>query len=155
MSGLSDTEPSHQSVREAVTATGDAELDSLIDSAESYVLRPARLQGDVFALFHVVLLEVSHPMGVLLAVDRGTGRALVTSGEPDAVREVVAADPGLAEPHAVWELVRSPPMDGELLDAVSIRPGRYEFRVRDRETGAVRRLALSLSDRGSTWREAG
>jgi hypothetical protein len=157
MSGRQESEPSHASVRDAVVATGDPELALWTDSAQSYVLRPARPQGEKFQLFHVVLVDVPHAMGFLLAVDRATGRARVTSGEPDAVREVVDADPSLAEPAVVWDLVRAPPRDGELLEATSTPADdrRYEFRVRDRETGEIQRWALSLSDRGSTFGPAG
>lgn len=153
-------DPSPEAVRDAVASTGDPELASLTTSADSFVLRPASLQGGQMQLFNVVLLDVPHPMGFLIAVDRSTGRAVVTSGRPDAVRQVIATDPRLGEPSAVWELIRVPPMDGDLLEA-ALAEGedvldtgagrRYEFRVRDRDTGVVQRWALSFSARGSTW----
>lgn len=160
MTGIGERDPSPEAVREAVASTGDPELASLTASAGSYVLRPASLQGRRMKLFNVVLLDVSHPMGFLLAVDRSTGKAVVTSGRPDAIRQVVATDPGLGEPSAVWELIRVPSRDGELLeDALAHEDAsdldadrRYEFRVRGRETGTVQRWALSLSNRGSTWK---
>ncbi|MGH3801619.1 MAG: hypothetical protein ACRDTD_16100 [Pseudonocardiaceae bacterium] len=160
MTGIGEWDPSPEAVRDAVASTGDPEIASLTASVDSYVLRPASLQGGQMQLFNVVLLNVPHPMGFLLAVDRSTGRAVVTSGRPDAVRQVVATDPGLGKPSAVWELIRVPPMDGDLLEAALAQgedvsdPGasrRYEFRVRDRDTGAVQRWALLLSDRGSAW----
>jgi hypothetical protein len=142
-------EPSHEQVRRAVQATGDPELLALTSRPEAYVLRPAAMQAREFDVFHVVLVEVAHATGFVLASRPGDVR--VTSGQPRNVAAVLAADPGLGDPGAVWELVRDPPLDGELIDAERTAPGRYAFHIRDRVSGAERRLALVLDAEPPTF----
>jgi len=152
-------EPSPDAVRDAVTATGDPELAALTAEPGSYVLRPAPRQGERTRLFHVMPVATAHPMAFMIAVDGDSGRATVTTGRPDAVREVVAADPALRTPDAVWELIRDEQHGGlvaaELAGGAAGGEGRYEFRVRDRDTDGVVRWRLQLSGHGSTWQRAG
>ena len=136
-------EPSDDAVREAIEAHGDVELSALTAGAGSYVLRPASAQGERFSLYHVILVEVPHPMSVLLAVSED--RTVVTSGRPEVVAEVVSADPGLRAPEIVWDLLRGGPLDGRLDDAVLAGPESYEFTVRDDATDEVSRWRFTLA----------
>lgn len=147
-------EPSHESVRRAVEETGDPELLALTASPESYVLRPSAVQGHEFEVFQVLIVDVDHPMGFVLVSDRASGEAKVTSGQPRSVEAVISGDEILADPSTVWELIRDPPLDGELLEAGRTASGGYEFRVRERDGGAVRRLALTLGGDAATWKPA-
>ena len=150
MSRTPDPFPPDEVVRDAVASTGDPELASLTASPSSYVLRPAEVQGEHTRLFNVVLLEVPHAMGFLLAIDDATGIAIVTSGQPDSVCRLIASDPVLAEPSTVWSLIRGAGVDGQLIDAALV-DHHYEFRIRDRDTGDIERWVLSLSHAGCTW----
>jgi hypothetical protein len=151
-------EPSPETVRDAVAATGDPELAALVPTRESFVLRTAPRQGDRVGLFLVVPVEVAHPLAFMIAVDARSSRATVTTGRADAVREVLAADPSLRAPDAVWDLIRDERHGALEAAEVVAGPGegadRYEFRARDRDTGDVARWRLELSDAGSTWQRA-
>jgi hypothetical protein len=136
-------EPSDDVVREAIEARGDVELSTLTAGAGSYVLRPASAQGERFSLYHVILVEVPHPMSVLLAASED--QTVVTSGRPEVVAEVVSADPALRAPDVVWDLLRGAPLDGRLDEAVLAGPERYEFAVRDDATDERSRWRFTLA----------
>ena len=78
-------EPSDETVREALATHGDPELSRLTSGDGSFVLRPASTQGERFALYHVILVEVPHPMSVMLAASED--ETLITSGRPEAVED--------------------------------------------------------------------
>jgi hypothetical protein len=139
-------EPSDETVRQAIAAYGDPELSRLTSGDGSFVLRPASAEGESFALYHVILIEVPHPMSVMLAASEG--EALITSGRPAVVADVVARDPGLRDAAAVWDLIRGGPLDGHLQESGLAGPGRYEFTVRDDATDEVSRWRLTLSPPG-------
>jgi hypothetical protein len=139
-------EPSDETVREAIAALGDPELSRWTSGDSSFVLRPARAQGERFALYHVILVEVAHPMSVMLAANEE--EALITSGRPEVVADIVERDPGLRDAAAVWDLVRGGPLDGHLQEAELAGPGRYEYTVRDDATDELSRWRLTLSPPG-------
>ncbi len=138
------SEPSDATVREAIAAQGDPELSALTAGESSFVLREASAQGDRFSLYHVILVEVPHPMSVMLAVDED--RTVVTSERPEVVAEIVDADPALREPETVWDLIRGGPMNGRL-EAASADAGTYAFTVRDDATDALSRWRFTLATR--------
>jgi len=152
MAEIWESPPSPDAVRAAVAETGDPELAAWTARPGSFVLRPAERQGSRTALFHVVLVEVPHAMGFLVAVDPASGRVTVTSGRPEAVRRVIATDPALGDPASVWELIRGGAAQGDLVDAARTGEG-YEFRVRDRDTGEVGGWAFSPS--ATSWTPVG
>jgi hypothetical protein len=136
-------EPSDDVVREAIERYGDAELSALTAGASSYVLRPASVQGERFSLYHVILVEVPHPMSVLLAASEG--QTVVTSGRPEVVAEIVDADPALRAPETVWDLLRGGALNGRLDEGVLVGPERYEFAVRDDASDELSRWRFTLS----------
>jgi hypothetical protein len=136
------SEPTDDAVRAAIAAYDDPEITRLTADPGSFVLRPVSVQGDRFALYHVILLEVPHPMSVLLAVDGDD--AVITSGRPRVVAEIVERDPSLGEAATVWDLIRGGPVDGHLQDASSA-DAVYEFAVRDDKTDELRRWRLELA----------
>jgi hypothetical protein len=139
-------EPSDRTVRDAIAAYGDPEISRLTAGEHSFVLRPASTGGERFATYHVILVEVPHPMSVMLAA---TGdEAVITSGRPEIVADVVERDPGLRDAATVWDLIRGGPADGRLEEAELAGPGRYEFTVRDDATGERTRWRLTLSPAG-------
>jgi hypothetical protein len=137
---------SDQTVREAIAAYGDPELSRLTAGDGSFVLRPADVGGERFALFHVILIEVPHPMSVMLAASEDEAR--ITSWRPGVVAELLERDPALRDANTVWQLIRGGPLDGHLEDAELAEPGRYEFTVRDDTTDALDRWRLVLSPPG-------
>jgi hypothetical protein len=140
------SEPSDQTVRDAIAAYGDPEISRLTAGDHSFVLRPASTAGERFATYHVILVEVPHPMSVMLvATDE---EAVITSGRPEVVADVVERDPGLGDAATVWDLIRGGPLDGRLEEAGLAGPGRYEFTVRDDATGERGRWRLTLSPPG-------
>jgi hypothetical protein len=153
--------PTHAQIEAAITATGDPALAGLTSEPGSYVLRRLALQGETVELLTLVFVEVAHPMSVILATDRQTGRARVTSGQPDAVREVVASDPSLAAPAAVWELIRPFGTDAHLINArfgENAADGsrlRYVFDVRSRDEETVETWTLTLAAGTSTLERPG
>jgi hypothetical protein len=149
-------EPSDETVRDAVAATADPQLGALIAGPKSYVLRLAKLAGRRLAFFHVILLNVAHPAGFLLAFDPRSGRTEVTSQRPDAVAWVLSLEPELAAPETVWELIREPSTPQRLIKAHLEDSGdsdarRYLFDVED-GSGLSARWSLSLTDGGQFTR---
>jgi hypothetical protein len=144
--GVPVSEPSDQTVRDAIAAYGDPEISRLTAGDHSFVLRPASTAGERFATYHVILVEVPHPMSVMLATSED--EALITSGRPAIVAEVVERDPGLRDAATVWDLIRGGPLDGHLAEAELAGSGRYEFTVRDSATDELSRWRLTLSPPG-------
>jgi hypothetical protein len=145
-------EPSDVAVRSAVAATGDPQLQALIAAPASYVLRPSNLTGQSLTFYHVILVNVAHPVGFLIAFDPESGRTEVTSQRPEAVIWVVSAEPELA-PEGVWELVRDPSSQQRLIEAHVEEDGaarRYFFDV-EQDLKAVTRWSLTLADHGQ-WK---
>jgi hypothetical protein len=106
-----DTMLSHTQVTQAVQATGDLELASWVESPDSYVTRPVTMNELAnHQLFRVMPESVSHPMSFLVAVHKESGRAAVTTSNPDAVASLLAGEPGLAQsaelPERVYQLIR-------------------------------------------------
>jgi hypothetical protein len=130
-----------ETVRAAIARHGDPEISMLTADDGSFVLRDAG-QGERFALHHVIFVNVPHPMSVMLAAS--ADEALITSSRPDVVAGVVDRDPGLRAPEIVWDLIRGGPLDGHLAAAELVRPGIYEFAVRD-DADEVKRWRLTLS----------
>jgi hypothetical protein len=98
----------------------------------------------------VILLNVAHPMSLLLAFDPRSGRTEVTSQRPSAVAWILMLEPGLADPESVWELIREPSSPQRLIMAEVDDEGgerRYVFDV-DQGPGARTRWSLSLTDGG-------
>jgi hypothetical protein len=139
-------EPSDETVREAISGYGDPELSRLTAIDSSFVLRPAEVNSERFALYHVILVEVPHPMSVMLAASQD--KAQITSCRPAVVAELLERDPALRDATIVWQLVRGGPLDGHLQDAELTGSGRYEFTVRDDATDELNRWRLVLSPPG-------
>jgi hypothetical protein len=158
MEGLQREAPAHNEVVAAVAATGDPELASWVASPDSYVLVPVRLdEAEHHDFFELIPLAASHPIGVLLARQADAGTLVLTSGHPEAVWRVLRADPALAEPNLIVQLL-APSWDsteyvgpGSEPPVATVHDGwRCDLRVRDRPEGDVERWRVILAE-SSSW----
>ncbi len=97
-------EPSHPVVQAALA--GDAELASWVATPADYILRPALADTGLTAhsLWFVIPTGVPHPISVYVARN-ADGEAILTTGRPQAVWAVLAAEPTLPAGEALAALV--------------------------------------------------
>lgn len=148
-------EPSHESVHQAAAAV-DAELSAWTQSPEGYVLRPAKRPELTHHRVWFLIPDLPHPMSVYIA--QGDGAPFVTTGRPDAVYAVVAAEPELAAspslPLVVHDLLRDQGRRQKFVEgsgAVAAEGGGWTltFLVDDERTGR-QRWTVRLQRDGST-----
>lgn len=141
--------PLHTQVVEAVARSGDAELAGWVEQPQDYVLLPVEVDGIVsYDLFALQPVDVGHPLAVCVAWHEPTGRCLMTSGDPHAVYEVVAATPGSPPPEAVVSLL-APTWAG----AEYVEPGSGALAVTSDGRGYDCDLVVQTSEgRRQRWR---
>lgn len=154
MGSAKPSTPSHADVAAAVTAAGDPELSAVVHDPNDYVVGPVQLGEFVgHDFFQLTALSAPHGPEVLLARARTTGRLIITSGSPAAVREVLSEDPDLVEPHWIVQLL-APRFDackyvgpGSDPPVVAVTGGwRCDLRVREGFDGDEQRWVVDLTD---------
>jgi hypothetical protein len=150
-------EPTHAAVQTALAS--DVELSEWVATPADYILRPARVETGLTAyrLWFVIPTDVPHPISVYVARN-AAGETLLTTGRPQAVWAVLAADPSPPEGEALAVLVHELLRDqGRAQDVV---PGSavvksepmawsLTFDVRDAAAG-TQRWTVKLDSIGST-----
>lgn len=150
-------EPSHSVVQAALA--GDPELSSWVATPGDYILRPAVAKTGLSAhsLWFVIPTGASVPISVYVARN-SDGEAILTTGRPQAVWAVLAAEPALPEGPAlgllVHELLRDQTRAQEVDPAsVVVESGSLAWTLRfdviDQQTGRET-WTLSLDAVGST-----
>jgi hypothetical protein len=150
--------PHHDDVVAAAAAADDAELVAWAGDPDDYVLVPVEFdEADHHDFFALTPLAVSHPIGVLLARSRHGGDLVPTSGNPDGVWRVLRADPTLAQPDTIVQLLGRPWDTTEYLGPGSEPPivaeaggWRCDLRVREGFDGPPERWRVTLAER-SSW----
>ena len=143
------TKPTHETVRAAVTRSGDRQLDALIQGPGSYVLR-AETAPDVehHQVFRVLLTETDHPMSFWIATDPDATTASVLSGQLDAVSGFLASEPrvvGAADLVARFhDLFRPQGVHSKVLDDPAPRVSRDS-------TGVALRYAVLIDGEREEW----
>lgn len=149
-------EPTHPAVQRALA--GDVELSEWVTTPADYILRPARIDTGLtaYSLWFVIPTDVPHPISVYVARN-ASGETLLTTGRPEAVWAVLAADPSPPEGEALAVLVHELLRDHSR--AQSVVPGTavvktepmawsLSFDVRDQDAGSTR-WAVTLDSIGS------
>ncbi len=82
---------SHTQLRESLTRLDDVELDRWTLDEGAYVLEPfTPAQVGAYTLWLLSPARTSRPVGVVVARHEETGEVVVTSGDPEAVAQVLA-----------------------------------------------------------------
>lgn len=139
-------EPTHAAVQTALAS--DVELSEWVSTPADYILRPALAETGLTAyrLWFVIPTDVPHPISVYVARN-AAGETLLTTGRPQAVWAVLAADPRPPEGEAlavlVHELLRDQSRAQEVLPGTAVvksEPMAWSltFDVRDTAAGTAR-----------------
>jgi hypothetical protein len=150
-------EPTHTTVQGALAA--DVELAEWVETPADYILRPARVDTGLttYRLWFVIPTDVPHPISVYIA-HNDAGETLLTTGRPQAVWAVLAADPAPPEGEAlavlVHELLRDQSHSQEVVSGTAkvttdTLAWSLTFDVRDRAAGR-QQWAVRLDSIGSS-----
>jgi len=139
-------EPSHPAIQSALAS--DVELAEWVETPADYILRPARIDTGLsaYSLWFVIPTDVPVPISVYVARN-DQGETLLTTGRPQAVWAVLAADPSPPEGEAlavlVHELLRDQTRAQQVVPGsttVDAEPMAWSlaFDVQDRDAGRTR-----------------
>ena len=89
--------PGHAAVMDAVRRSGDIELQQLVRTEDSYVLRATPMDGvSAHDVYRLLLVQVPHPMSVWLTVTCDAKQVDVLTRNLPAIRDFLAREPAVA-----------------------------------------------------------